>query len=81
MLLAGFLLFQVQPMIAKFVLPWFGGSATAWTVCMLFFQLALLIGYTYVHAATVPLTIRYQTILLILLVATAVLFLPITPNP
>jgi hypothetical protein len=47
---------------------------------MLFFQLALLIGYTYVHAVTVPLTIRNQAILLILLVTAAVLFLPITPS-
>ena len=44
--LAGFLLFQVQPMLAKFILPWFGGSATTWIVCMLFFQGALLAGYS-----------------------------------
>ena len=43
--LSAFLLFQVQPIIGKMVLPWFGGSAAAWTVCMLFFQLTLLLGY------------------------------------
>ena len=52
---AGFLLFQVQPVLAKYILPWFGGSATTWIVCMLFFQLALLIGYAYAYAVTRPL--------------------------
>ena len=42
--LGAFLLFQIQPLIAKFILPWFGGSAGVWTVCMLFFQVALLAG-------------------------------------
>ncbi len=41
-LLSAFLLFQVQPLIAKLILPWFGGSAAVWTSCMLFFQVALL---------------------------------------
>jgi hypothetical protein len=44
-LVSAFLLFQVQPIIAKIILPWFGGSAAVWTVCLLFFQLALLAGY------------------------------------
>ena len=43
-LLSAFLLFQVQPLIAKLILPWFGGSAAVWTSCMLFFQIALLGG-------------------------------------
>ena len=47
--LSAFLLFQVQPMIAKFILPWFGGSAAVWGTCMLFFQAALLGGYGYAH--------------------------------
>jgi hypothetical protein len=47
---SAFLLFQVQPIIAKIILPWFGGSAAVWTVCLLFFQLALLAGYAYAHA-------------------------------
>ncbi|SDR51832.1 hypothetical protein SAMN05444161_5119 [Rhizobiales bacterium GAS191] len=79
--LAGFLLFQVQPMLAKFILPWFGGSATTWTVCMLFFQCALLLGYAYAYAVTQPLTLRTQAILQIgILVAAVLLFLPITPS-
>ena len=48
-LLSAFLLFQVQPLIAKLILPWFGGSAAVWTSCMLFFQMALLAGYAYAH--------------------------------
>jgi SAM-dependent methyltransferase len=48
--LSAFLLFQVQPLIAKMILPWFGGTAAVWTVCMLFFQLLLLVGYVYSHA-------------------------------
>ena len=48
-LLSAFLLFQVQPLIAKLIVPWFGGSAAVWTSCMLFFQMALLGGYAYAH--------------------------------
>ena len=47
--LSAFLLFQVQPIIAKMILPWFGGSASVWTACMLFFQMLLLLGYLYSH--------------------------------
>ncbi len=47
--LGAFLLFQLEPMIAKLILPWFGGSAVVWTACMLFFQMALLGGYGYAH--------------------------------
>jgi len=48
-LLSAFLLFQVQPLIARLILPWFGGSAAVWTSCMLFFQIALLGGYAWAH--------------------------------
>src|SRR5882724_6426090 len=48
--LSAFLLFQVQPLIAKMILPWFGGTAAVWTICMLFFQVLLLAGYVYSHA-------------------------------
>ena len=54
--LSAFLLFQVQPLIARSILPWFGGTAAVWTVCMLFFQVVLLAGYIYSHAY-----IRLQT--------------------
>jgi len=47
--LSSFLLFLVQPLIARLILPWFGGSAAVWTTCMLFFQAMLLAGYAYAH--------------------------------
>jgi len=47
--LSAFLLFQIQPMIGRFVLPWFGGGPAIWTTCMLFFQVLLLAGYAYAH--------------------------------
>ncbi len=48
-LLSSFLLFLVQPILAKQILPWFGGSAGVWTICLVFFQMVLLLGYTYAH--------------------------------
>ncbi|TXL66073.1 hypothetical protein [Zeimonas arvi] len=45
--LSAFLLFLVQPIVARQILPWFGGSAAVWTTCMLFFQLALWAGCAY----------------------------------
>jgi spermidine synthase len=47
--LGAFLLFQIQPLIGKYILPWFGGAPAVWTTCMLFFQLLLLAGYLYAH--------------------------------
>src|SRR5688572_10614540 len=46
---SAFLLFQVQPLISKAILPWFGGSPAVWSTCVLFFQIALLGGYAYAH--------------------------------
>jgi hypothetical protein len=48
--LSAFLLFLIQPVIAKQILPWFGGSASVWNTCLFFFQFLLLLGYTYAHA-------------------------------
>ncbi|MCH8133378.1 MAG: hypothetical protein IIA30_12575, partial [Myxococcales bacterium] len=47
--LSAFLLFLVQPMLGKTILPWFGGSPGVWTACMLFFQALLVVGYVYAH--------------------------------
>ncbi|HAY27199.1 MAG TPA: hypothetical protein DCY47_06815, partial [Candidatus Accumulibacter sp.] len=47
--LSAFLLFQIQPIIAKMILPWFGGSSSVWSTCLVFFQAVLLLGYLYVH--------------------------------
>lgn len=80
MALAGFLLFQVQPVLAKFILPWFGGSATTWIVCMLFFQMALLAGYAHAYAVTRPFRVPVQAKLQIAIIALSLLLLPITPS-
>ncbi len=78
-LLGAFLLFQVQPMISKFILPWFGGSPGVWTTCMLFFQMVLFAGYSYSHFLTrrKPLTQAWVHVALLLLAA---ILLPIVPN-
>src|SRR5918997_6679848 len=57
------LLFLVEPMFAKFVLPSFGGTPAVWTGSMMFFQATLLVGYLYVHATTTWLGARRQAIL------------------
>ena len=49
-LVGAFLLFQVQPLIGKYILPWFGGGPAIWTTCLLFFQSLLLLGYAFAHA-------------------------------
>ncbi len=67
-------------MMARYILPWFGGSATTWTVCMLFFQLNLLLGYFYAHVFTRPFKPRTQTILHVVLILAALIVLPITPT-
>lgn len=59
--LGAFLLFFLEPLIARFVLPWFGGSAGVWTTCLLFFQVCLLAGYAYAHALTRWVPARVQT--------------------
>ena len=61
--LSAFLLFQVQPLIAKMILPWFGGSAAVWATCLLFFQTVLLLGYAYSHGIVMKLKPKQQWIL------------------
>ena len=75
-----FLLFLVQPLIGKFILPWFGGGPGVWTTCLLFFQAMLLAGYTYAHLTSIWLKPRAQVILHLALLALAVVLLPITPS-
>jgi len=77
--LSAFLLFQVQPMIAKMILPWFGGSAAVWITAMLFFQTALLGGYLYAHWSIRSLKPKTQAVVHTLLLGTSLLLLPITP--
>lgn len=75
-----FLLFQVQPLIGKYILPWFGGSPGVWTTCMLFFQMLLLGGYAYAHATSRHLKPRTQALVHVILLAAALATLPITPG-
>jgi len=77
---SAFLLFQVEPEIAKIILPWFGGSAAVWTTCLLFFQLALLLGYLYAHALIRYCKPRAQMIVHIGLLLLSALVLPIYPS-
>jgi hypothetical protein len=74
--LSSFLLFLVQPIIAKQILPWFGGSAAVWTTCLVFFQSVLLAGYAYADWTT-RLGARRQAILHVALLALSLLCLPI----
>jgi len=78
--LSAFLLFQVQPIIARIILSWFGGTAAVWTTCMLFFQIGLLAGYFYSHSLIKRLAPRTQSILHITLLLLSLATLPILPN-
>ena len=78
--LGAFLLFLVQPIIAKQILPWFGGSAAVWATCMVFFQMVLLVGYAYADFTTRRLTPRRQVVLHVVLLVVSLLVLPITPD-
>src|ERR1700693_1849119 len=79
--LSAFLLFEVQPMIGKIILPWFGGSAAVWSTCLLFFQASLLAGYLYAHFSTRYLKPRQQALLHMALLAVSIALLPILPSP
>ena len=75
-----FLLFLVQPLIGRYILPWFGGGPGVWTACMLFFQLTLLTGYGYAHYSRERFPLRRQALIHGALLVIALLFLPITPS-
>ncbi|MBM3523347.1 MAG: hypothetical protein FJX57_10360, partial [Alphaproteobacteria bacterium] len=75
-----FLLFLVQPLIGKAILPWFGGSASVWTVCMLFFQAVLLAGYGLAHGLALRLPPRAQGVVQLALIAASLATLPIVPS-
>ncbi|HEX7928378.1 MAG TPA: fused MFS/spermidine synthase, partial [bacterium] len=78
--LSAFLLFALQPIIAKVILPWFGGTAAVWTTCLLFFQALLLVGYGYSHVTTRYLAPRAQAVLHVALLALSLASLPILPD-
>ncbi|OUM04072.1 spermidine synthase [Variovorax sp. JS1663] len=74
---SAFLLFLVQPLIAKQILPWFGGSAAVWSICMVFFQVVLLAGYAYADWITRRLRVKAQARLHVALLLASLAFLPI----
>jgi SAM-dependent methyltransferase len=77
---SAFLLFLLQPITAKQILPWFGGSAAVWTTCLVFFQTTLLLGYAYSDAVSRRLSPKAQVRLHIALLALSCALLPIVPG-
>jgi hypothetical protein len=75
------LLFVVQPMVGKMVLPLLGGTPAVWTTCMVFFQAVLLGGYAYAHASTAWLAVSRQMLLHMALLALPLAVLPLAVNP
>jgi hypothetical protein len=71
--LSAFLLFQMQPFLGRYILPWFGGSPAVWATCLLVFQTLLLAGYGYAHWLTRMPVHR-------LLLALSLAFLPLGPD-
>lgn len=78
--LSAALLFVVEPLVGKLLLPLAGGTPAVWTTCMLFFQSALLAGYAYANYIAGRLATRSQVILHVLVVAVPLLFLPVAVN-
>ncbi len=77
---SAFLLFQVQPIVAKYILPWYGGSQAVWSVSLLFFQVFLLLGYLYAHLLRKLRNHRRETLVHCALLAASLLLLPIVPS-
>jgi SAM-dependent methyltransferase len=78
--LGAFLLFLIEPLFAKFIFPWFGGSAAVWATCLVFFQTALLLGYLYADATIRRLVPKRQSVLHLGLMLVSLLWLPIAPQ-
>src|SRR5438876_8934366 len=72
---SAFLLFLVQPIVGKLILPKLGGTPQVWNTCMVFFQSALLLGYAYTHSVSTRLKLRQQLMLHGALLALPVLVL------
>ena len=78
--IGAFLLFQVQPLIAKLILPLFGGGAAIWTACLLFFQAFLLLGYLYAHYLTKVSSLKKQVLIHLFLLVLSLLVMPLSLN-
>jgi hypothetical protein len=74
--ISAFLIFQIQPIISKIILPWFGGGASVWTTCMLFFQFFLLIGYLYAYLLTKILKVKHQIVVHLVFLLCSLFLLP-----
>src|SRR5215212_2149029 len=79
--LSAALLFAVQPMFTKMVLPRLGGAPSVWSVAMVFFQAALLAGYAYAHLLTRYAPGRMSVVIHLVVMIAACLFLPIAIEP
>jgi hypothetical protein len=77
--LSAFLLFQVEPILAKIILPWFGGASSVWTTCLMFFQFAYLLGNLYAHWLVRRGSERVQSSIHVALLAVSLFLLPILP--
>ncbi|NLV32170.1 MAG: fused MFS/spermidine synthase [Acidobacteria bacterium] len=78
--LSAFLLFLVQPLLAKYILPWFGGGPGVWTTSLLFFQVVLTAGYGWAHLAARRFPPRAQALATWILLALSLAFLPLAPS-
>ena len=78
--ISALLVFQVQPIIARYILPWYGGTPSVWTTCMLFFQVGLLVGYLYAHFISSHLKPKNQVIVHCCLLILSLISLPIEPQ-
>ncbi|MBI5833366.1 MAG: fused MFS/spermidine synthase [Armatimonadetes bacterium] len=78
--LSAFLLFGVQPMLGRYILPWYGGTPAVWTTCMLFFQVCLVGGYFYSHGLISRLSARNQGRVHLAVLIVSLLLLPVTPS-
>ncbi len=79
--ISAFLLFQIQPMVSKAILPWFGGTPAVWTTCLLFFQSLLFAGYAYAHFTSVALSRSRQALVHVALLVLALILLRVLPGP
>jgi spermidine synthase len=77
---SAFLIFFVQPMVGKHILPWFGGAPAVWTLCLAFYQLTLFLGYGYAHLLNERVRSDRQLIVHAILFASALLVLPVLPS-
>ena len=77
---SSFLIFLVQPMVGKHILPWFGGTPAVWLLCLSFYQLCLFAGYGYAHLLIERVKASRQLVVHLVLLAAALVALPVLPD-